>query len=89
MNIDNSYRFTEEQFLKLLDTVKENVRRVIMDWQPIETAPKRTKLLLFSPPYGWNKFGEMGVGYIDPKYVGNPDYKWTHWMPLPEPPNNC
>jgi len=56
-------------------------------WQPIETAPFRQSILLYSQPYrGYNKTGEFAVGYVNRAYIGNPDYKYTHWMPLPEKP---
>lgn len=54
-------------------------------WQPIETAPKQTKVLLYAPPHKL---------YVNPKGMAAEmrvaraaDYTWaTHWMPLPKPP---
>ena len=57
-------------------------------WQPIETVPYRQNVLLYSKPYGYNKTGDFVVGYANKEYVGNPEYKYTHWRPLPEPPTN-
>ena len=57
-----------------------------MEWQPIKTAPFRRLVLLFSQPYGYNRLGEFAVGYVNKEWVGSSDYKYTHWMPLPEPP---
>ena len=59
-----------------------------MKWMPIETAPTRKLILLFSQPYGYNRLGEFAVGYVNPAWVGQPDYRYTHWMPLPEPPES-
>ena len=57
-----------------------------MEWQPIQTAPHRKLILLFSQPYGYNRLGEFAVGYVNTEFVNNSEYKYTHWMPLPEPP---
>jgi len=67
-------------------------------WQPIDTAPKDgTAILLW--PYGhfefWNGAAEAEVvlGYCteDEEWF-NPEarlsFKPTHWMPLPEPPED-
>jgi len=60
-----------------------------MTWQPIETAPKDCgELLLWVPDAE-----DMLIG----TYLGGPEAGWhlgwtlirihpTHWMPLPEPP---
>lgn len=57
-------------------------------WQPITTAPKRQRILFWCdyPTGDGGDWGDMEVGYVDPRYVGHPDYKYTHWMELPEPP---
>lgn len=63
------------------------------EWQPIETAPKDgTRILMFHPRddgdvnirMAWwvvDRFG--GHGWSFPSWSGP-----THWMPLPEPPND-
>ena len=68
----------------------------MMEWQPIETAPKdSTIVLLYGLCVDWASAG-VTMGYF------NEDYGWrsqetdgyndpfllqpTHWMPLPEPP---
>lgn len=69
------------------------------DWQPIETAPKDRRFLGFRPPepgefdwYGISvcKYRESASGnkiiYSEADYEGYPFLNWTHWMPLPEPP---
>lgn len=62
------------------------------DWQPIETAPESTRILvregddiyaaeLYQSPYGarvWSSYCGQPV-----VYPPEPD----HWMPLPAPPN--
>jgi len=65
------------------------------EWQPIETAPKDTLVLL----YLGNNDIEIGEGwhtYDDPPYEPSKELYWwveemgrvypTHWMPLPEAP---
>lgn len=101
METHNSYRFTEEQFLELLNTIKGNVGRD-MEWQPIETAPRDgTYVLLYEPnldiasgnktfvgKFGrvkYDSYGSKGVIFED---LSTEPWDWypTHWMPLPEPP---
>lgn len=56
------------------------------EWQPIETAPKGNKLLLYGPDfYGYVSYDIHEVdGFQNPTYWKLQGY--THWMPLPEPP---
>lgn len=69
------------------------------EWQPIESAPKDRRFLGFRPPrphefdwYGISvcKFRESQSGkkfiYSEADYDDIPFRDWTHWMPLPEPP---
>jgi hypothetical protein len=62
------------------------------EWQPIETAPKSTEILLWIVKLPW-------AGYIDPHgQVWSRSHglcnvkqdgrliKCSHWMPLPSPP---
>ena len=60
-------------------------------WQPIETAPKDRKILLYDPSYGGLHdpagegsifVGQFSGGWAD----GDFDMQPTHWMPLAEPP---
>lgn len=64
-------------------------------WQPIETAPKDgTEVLLFVKEYvtgdsqqqvvGWWRTHGWVESYADEYGV----CEVTHWMPLPEPPND-
>ena len=70
--------------------VEWRVRGETMEWQPIETAPKTGKEILFFSG------GLIRIGFFDSARAG----VWsvwpgrararaspTHWMPLPEPPN--
>ena len=75
----------------------------MMDWQPIETAPKDVAVLLYRPDaYQWAR---IAVGqWNDDHFAKRPCPFWgmrpqdttkraarawepTHWMPLPNPPN--
>jgi len=69
------------------------------DWQPIETAPKDTDVLLYLKD-GGIVIGEGWHTYDEPPY-GQPSKElyWinleigqvlhpTHWMPLPNPPEH-
>lgn len=61
-----------------------------MSWQPIETAPLDTPVIVFDAPavgearhiedHGWYWAGN------DPTDVWGGQIYPTHWMPLPEPP---
>jgi hypothetical protein len=64
-----------------------------MKWEPIETAPKELKhCLLFCPEKVNPKWDDNGIVmgrfmFGTPYGNGmNGDWKFTHWMPLPEPP---
>jgi hypothetical protein len=57
-------------------------------WQPIESAPKDGTSILGC----YDDWMEV-IRYIDNLGWHNGDNSinsgdWTHWMPLPEPPNN-
>lgn len=73
-----------------------------MEWQPIESAPIETEILVMSDQYNhpivafcrW--YADAAAMDFDREYsldwVAVPDQNWnttikvTHWMPLPEPP---
>ena len=65
-----------------------------MDWQPIETAPKMTAILLWASGYYVGHFNETNGRwwtYTDGRgttseILLNSNNKPTRWMPLPEPP---
>jgi hypothetical protein len=53
-------------------------------WQPIETAPKGVRLLLFSPGHKISDDPDERAVIITST---TRDWNWaTHWMPLPAPP---
>lgn len=69
------------------------------EWQPIETAPKGTKVLVYSPDRCANCPPEAGgaiTAWHDGEYWCNGRLETgeiavlkhapTHWMPLPQPP---
>jgi hypothetical protein len=52
-------------------------------WQPIETAPKGTELLLYFPAgKRWTQPEMFKVDLYPVRYPRQP----SHWMPLPKPP---
>jgi len=54
-----------------------------MEWQPVETAPKGIKHLLYFPPDKRTMNGELiAVDYYPVRYPRKP----THWIPLPPTP---
>jgi hypothetical protein len=65
------------------------------EWQPIETLPDAVDALIFSrsgsyfiarwnPSAKWFERHEVG---FRPQIIGSPaDGPFTHWMPLPTPP---
>lgn len=65
-------------------------------WQPIETAPINERVFLWCPDlFSAGKVVGIVFGALwsyhdlppNPKGEGmNGDWKFTHWMPLPEPP---
>lgn len=57
----------------------------MMEWQPIETAPKGEEVILYQP--------ESGARYkLAPRiiidYAPTSPRQSTHWMPLPNPPEH-
>ena len=67
------------------------------EWRDIETAPKDAYILLFNPEApDWDGNMDVGrwYGSDDGGFwsCGGPngglelDYPFSHWMPLPEPP---
>lgn len=56
------------------------------DWQPINTAPTDKKILLWAARSFTRSVGEVYYGYVNVDYQNHPHYKYSHWMPLPEPP---
>ena len=74
----------------------------VLTWQPIETAPKDKRILLYRPTASeWWRV--MGGHYDSDEYLKTPKPYWgsdnfgiakaaqrqnppTHWMPLPESP---
>lgn len=67
----------------------------MMEWQPIETAPKDTfvRLRFADGRETWGDFDTslrypVGMWTLENVSVGlgDNDAKPTHWMPLPDPP---
>ena len=62
-------------------------------WQPIESAPKDTEILVYTKPWGpiiatlSEEFGEWLSRMQVPVSIREDDELPTHWQPLPEPPD--
>lgn len=60
-------------------------------WRPIATAPKDEPVLLYSEDWEMT-LGDVLVGFVDHDgrcvVAETDDYNATHWMPLPEPPDD-
>lgn len=69
------------------------------DWRPIETAPKDgTRALYYQPgnPKASNRRARSAIIRTDSfnklwpqAHHQFPESPYTHWMPLPEPPESC
>lgn len=73
---------------KGIDARIQLVEGKIMEWQPIETAPKDgTEIILWNKSWQSPHSGYYGWRGWEQAYECGP---WknqpTHWMPLPEPP---
>lgn len=58
-----------------------------MEWMPIETAPKQTDVLVWKKAIGKQAVAE----FVDEEWFddcGALNAKPTHWMPLPQPPQD-
>lgn len=90
---DNDILYLRKTIRKALETPRADA------WQPIETAPKDGTRILTIGEEGfaitkWKDDLQMWFKYYTTskcnlkKPVGNPLYKPTHWMPLPQPPKD-
>lgn len=69
-----------------------------MEWQPIETAPENTFILIYengryhvaqyelTDVDGYFDVQEPLWGFVDGWLDVDSSFNPTHWMPLPEPP---
>jgi hypothetical protein len=84
-----------EQLLKLGWKLSRNVTKErLVEWQPIETAPKDgTEVLLWVPDGTYfalmmtGSYEGCAMGWCD-NVRGSPGFEPTHWMPLPRPPSD-
>jgi hypothetical protein len=58
-----------------------------MDWQPIETAPSDTQVLLYTPNLHESNPERIESRVYHDSRAGSRHAWATHWMPLPPPPN--
>ncbi len=68
------------------------MRDVASGWQPIESAPKDTELLVYTRPWGpiiavhSDEFGEWLSRMQVPVSIREDNELPTHWQPLPAAP---
>lgn len=86
-----------EHLIECVNKLRDHRRaemKYVGGWQPIETAPEATYVLVLVPNYGYN----IATMTRDPKFQGKNSAWWfirgeikrcypTHWMPLPAPPD--
>jgi len=58
----------------------------MMEWQPIETVPKGTFVLMCDMKAGEVRKWAYTDWMVNKKCCGDATRKPTHWMPLPAPP---
>jgi hypothetical protein len=79
------------EFLARVDHIGDVNKMVADGWQPAETAPEDgTKFLSLNTRQGdlmTVTWFHRGFGYFFGA-GGNHLYQFTHWMPLPNPPEN-
>jgi hypothetical protein len=63
------------------------------EWQPIETAPTEILIDLWAKrwiaktdEFAFKRFADCYLDFHGKICGLDPDYRATHWMPLPEPP---
>ena len=62
-------------------------------WQSIESAPRDTEILVYTPPWGAiiasysEEFGEWLSRMQVPVSIREESEMPTHWLPLPSPPD--
>jgi hypothetical protein len=65
----------------------------LIEWQPIETAPKDGTLILVWRAAVLDRVAHHGIDMWSDKsqawWSSLPSQQPTHWMPLPEPPRNA
>lgn len=70
-----------------------------MEWQPIETAPRREYVLVTKKDSDWQPVSALygignihiGEGWYSDYYKSASEllpFDPTHWQPLPKPPDN-
>lgn len=73
---------------RFLDAAYERGKRDAVRWQPIETAPINKDVLLYCPYRGIanEERIELGCAVSEHNSAGSIHSWATHWMPLPQPP---
>jgi len=70
-----------------MTSLKNQWAQALLEWQPIETAPKDyTYVLLWDGSWHWIGIWDEDFGKWEVDGERHEDLIHTHWMPLPPPP---
>lgn len=83
--------FMGKKTLAQLRRVQTAPLKIRHQWQPIETAPRDGSW--FIAVSSWNKYAVScyqwdGYNFMTEFEIAMPKDVYTHWQPLPEPPND-
>lgn len=89
-----NYRIEYPKATRKLNKIMKNSQQrkggMKMEWQPIETAPRDGSWIIFTST--WNEYARACGQYKYEGFYTDLEQRidlemYSHWMPLPEPPN--
>ena len=85
-NLPFEYAQIERKMVKSLEAATDIASRYINQWQPIETCPPDTEVILYSPFKNTSNPERMEIRVFKDTRSGSQHAWATHWMLLPSPP---